>query len=183
MQKMPTPETNDQAWDDQLAFEAWRHHAGAGGDDKDRMVKISSLLLGFSTGIVTLMFNSAVKSDVLCEPRTAIYLSSFGFIISFISAVLTLLYGGYANRNWAKADQIAEDRKWFRLYPSDSPIPDLRDHNFLIRFALCESKPRRRTQLAPIFWWFFGLSLISVFAHLTLMTWGFLSWGGSRLCG
>jgi hypothetical protein len=176
--------TKDQSWDDRLAFEAWRHHAGAGGDDKDRMVKISSLLLGVSTGIVSLMLNTAVKSDVLCEPRTAICLSFFGLIISCISAMITLLYGGYANRNWAKADQIAEDRKWLRLYPTDSPIPELREKGPLIRFAIHGSEPRTRTELAPIFWLFFWMSLLSAFAQLILIIWGVgvLNSGESNVC-
>jgi hypothetical protein len=95
------------------------------------------------------------------------------------------LYGGYANRNWAKADQIAEDRKWLRLYPTDSPIPEWRDRSCLIRFAINGSKPRTRTGLAPIFWWFFSMSLLSAFAHLTLIIWGVgvFNWGESNVCG
>ena len=84
---------------------------------------MATLFLGFSAAIVGFTFKEGIKSDKIVEPVAVACVAIAGVIISFASAVMTLVYGGYANWNWAKADQIARDYDWKHLDPSDSPFP------------------------------------------------------------
>jgi hypothetical protein len=171
-------ETNmcNQSSDDKFAnqFEAWKYFAEVGGADKDRMITIATLLLGLSAGIVSFTFTTAFKANEIVEPQAAIFMALAGLVVSFASSLLTLTYGGYASWNWAKADQIARDQKWTRLYPDDSPFSpkDIRERWFLTRFALSQGEPKLPpTRLAPIFWCFFWLSLFAFGMHLSILLW------------
>lgn len=162
-------------WSENVAFEAWRHHAAIGGADKDRMIQIATLLLGFSAAIIGFTFKEAIKNNEVVEPLAAICLSLIGMVVSVASGVMTLLYGGYANRNWAKADQIAHEAQFSRLEPTDSPFPPeagSAKRSALVDWALRESEPRTaHVKLAPIFWWFFWLSVVAFAIHLLILVW------------
>jgi hypothetical protein len=172
----PNTEEPPKYWKPEVAFEVWKHHASIGGADKDRMIKIASLLLGFSAAIVGFTFKEGIQYNKIVEPVAVACLAFAGIIISCASAVMTLLYGGYANRNWAKADQIADDYGWKRLSPSDSPFAKAEGSEEKVSrhvtWALNQSASRPpHKQLAPIFEWFFALSLISLMMHLAILFW------------
>jgi hypothetical protein len=48
-------------------------------------------------------------------------ISMLGISVSISSGYITILYGGYSNRNWQKADDIAENRGWKDLLPVQAP--------------------------------------------------------------
>jgi hypothetical protein len=160
-------------WREEVAFEVWRHHASTGGADKDRMIQIATMLLGFSAALAAFTLREAGRPNLVGEHVVPRCLAIVGLITSFASACVTLVYGGYANWNWAKADQIARDYEWWRLYPGDSPIAALGGppKGFtLVGWALNQAKPRpAHTDLAPVFWYFFWFSVASFGVHLSLL--------------
>lgn len=173
------PVNAHQYWTkDEIAFEAWKHFANIGGADKDRMITISTWLLGFSAGMIAFTLKETVASNTVTEPLVAILLSIVGFIISFISGVITLMYGGYANWNWAKADQIAKDCNWIHLDPKDLP-PKMGEASKKFSFTgvgLRLSRPKLpHKKLAPIFCWFFVVSILSFAVHLSIFIWSIKS--------
>ena len=176
MNDLSTKETH-RYWEPDVAFEVWKHHASIGGADKDRMIQIATLLLGFSVAIVGFTFKEGIDSGKVVEPVAVAFLAFAGAIISCACAVMTLLYGGYANRNWAKADQIARDYDWKRLDPNDSPFYQVGESeespsSRRVAWALEHSGPKLpHKQLAPVFEWFFGLSLLSLLMHLSILGW------------
>jgi hypothetical protein len=103
--------------------------ASVGGADKDRMVQITTWLLGFSAGILSLH-----ATGKLTAPWAPILLIVLGILVSALAAFVALLYGGYATWRWAIADQIAtaeakiaEAYPWSVLLPTNdlpSPQPD-----------------------------------------------------------
>jgi hypothetical protein len=175
MDEVITSETH-RSWKEEVAFEVWKYHASIGGADKDRMIQIATLLFGFSAAIVGFIFKEGVKTNQIVEPVAVSCLAIAGALVSLASAFITLLYGGYANRNWAKADQIAKDYGWKRLAPNDSPFPEaerLAERPLsLVGCALRLSATKLPDkQLAPVFEWFFGLSLVSLLMHLSILFW------------
>jgi len=164
-------------WEEGAALEVWKHHASTGGADKDRMITIASLLLGFSVAIVAFTFKEAKSYQELIGSVGVVFLASAGIAVSIASALITLIYGGYANRNWAKADQIAHDYKWERLYPLDSPFaPNIGSDEYppcRVAWALRQSGPKAtHKELAPVFECFFWLSVASGGMHLLILLWG-----------
>ncbi len=165
-------------WKEEVAFEVWKSFASIGGADKDRMVQIATWLLALSAGIGAFALKEAVDQNGESEPIVAGYLAIVGILTSLASASVTLVYGGYANWNWAKADQIANDYGWWRLAPSDSPIAALgrpKKRNSLVTWALNQAEPTRaHEKLAPVFWCFFLLSMASLAVHLVILVWSAL---------
>jgi hypothetical protein len=92
-----------------LEMELWKHHAAFGGEDKNRMVGIATWLLTFSAGIlwyvISQVIGAAKMTDSLADRATMA--SCLGLVVSFLAGYIALLYGGYANQNWRKADEIA----------------------------------------------------------------------------
>jgi hypothetical protein len=165
---------------DEHAFEAWKHYAAAGGADKDRMIQIATLLLGFSAAIAGFTFDHAVKGHQITEPLAAAGLSIGGMIVAFASALVTLLYGGYANRNWARAEQIAESYGWSELQRANTPLGSSKKTtpapSVLASWALYHSNPHPLDlRLAPVFLWFFLISALSFCAHLSIFLWTVLT--------
>jgi hypothetical protein len=146
-----------------LAFEVWKYHGGIGGADKDRMVKIVAWLLGFSSAIIGFL-----ASATPTEPRAGALLNVLGILVSVLAALVALLYGGYATWNWAIADRIAEDYRWQKLLPGYKPI---HRPKWSAAPALWLAKPRP-DGIAPIFWIFFFVSLLSAIAHVVLLACG-----------
>jgi hypothetical protein len=93
-----------------------------------------------------------------------------------------LIYGGYANWNWAKADQIGRIYEWATLYPDDvSWTDEEKKHGskLLAKWARDLSAPTPAYHgLAPIFRIYFTLSLLSIAAHVTLMVLAILGLSG-----
>jgi hypothetical protein len=163
MEHAASPTRRDQA----LAFDVWKYHASVGGADKDRMVQITTWLLGFSAGILSLH-----ATGKLTAPWAPILLIVLGILVSALAAFVALLYGGYATWRWAIADQIAtaeakiaEAYPWSVLLPTNDPI---KHPAGLSELPLWLVKPRAG-KLARIFWFFFGVSMTSAVVHTVLL--------------
>ena len=94
-----------------------------GGTDKNTMVTIVSWLLAFAATaigyIVTHKDMIGPTAGEISHPLRMMAVSLLGLVVSGIAGYVTLLYGGYANRNWAKADEIADRRGWLDLLPGN----------------------------------------------------------------
>jgi hypothetical protein len=107
----------------ELDLELWKHFAGMGGTDKSTMITTVSWLLGLAAAAL-----SYIATQRICwttfklkdDPTEALVVALVGLILAIAAGYLTLLYGGYANRNWAQADRIAGDHKWYDLLPENT---------------------------------------------------------------
>jgi len=119
------------------------------------MVTVCTWLLGFAVAVVGLAFAQGVQSTLVSGKAALTILASLGFGLSIVSFFAALIYGGYANRNWATADEIARHYKWDVLYPDHEPWTDQQKRcpeRRLGKWARRLSKPRDTySQLAPIF--------------------------------
>lgn len=155
-----------RAWkENALAFDVWKYHASVGGADKDRMVQVTTWLLGFSAAILGLY-----ATGELGDTWATILLLVIGILVSALAGLVALLYGGYATWNWAIADQIAEAQKaeegaWSVLLPANRPIEKA---TMFSAPALWMAKPRPG-KLAPIFWLFFVISILSAVVHAVVV--------------
>ena len=115
-----TPNPDDQDLQQDLEF--WKHYAGFGGEDKNRMVTIASWLLGLSAAMLGYIVSETIspESFSVTEPVKALLLSVVGLGVSIVAAYIAVLYGGYSNRNWEMADRIASRQKWSDLLPPPS---------------------------------------------------------------
>jgi hypothetical protein len=90
----------------------WQHFADIGGSDKDRAIAVFSILLPIivaATGFAAKSLLSALKQSI--DPELLLQagiVATVAMIISIIAALITLMYAGYANWNWSKADKIAQ---------------------------------------------------------------------------
>lgn len=152
-------------------IELWKHYASTGAADKNTMVTVVSWLLGFSATIIGYIVTHLFKSDsfTFVQPWQAFSLAFLGVVISFVAGYVALLYGGYANRNWARADEVAGKSRWVELVPDYSTgeqEPDGKTFG-LPGFAVGWSKdcdPHQK--LPPVFWLFTWLSLFVFVVHL-----------------
>jgi hypothetical protein len=136
MEHAASPTRRDQA----LAFDVWKYHASVGGADKDRMVQITTWLLGFSAGILSLH-----ATGKLTAPWAPILLIVLGILVSALAAFVALLYGGYATWRWAIADQIATaEAKIAEAYPWSVLLP-----TNALSFATTRSGSRRDRLYLP----------------------------------
>ena len=105
-------------------LEIWKHYASYGGEDKNRMVTIATSLLGGSAVILWYILTKQVNFNdgnlVLREAGISLGVAILGAGVSFLAGYVSLLYGGYSNRNWEKANQIAFNRGWYDLLPKTS---------------------------------------------------------------
>lgn len=166
-----------------LDLEVWKHFAGVGGTDKNTMITTVSWLLAFAaTAIGYIVTNTqmiGITSPRIQHPVRMMAVSLLGIFVSVVALYLAILYGGYSNRNWAKADEIARRRKWFDLLPEGSPdkmTPELGcKPDRLATFAWQRARPcYPQTELAPVFKIFSFLALLSGLTHGVFFTWGVL---------
>jgi|SRR6266850_516621 len=156
-------DTTKKTWDDpKIAFEAWKYYGGIGGTDKDTMIKIVTLLLGFSTSII-----GAYATGNLKEPFATKLLIGLGILLSILAAFTALLYGAYSAWNWAIADRIAETYDLEKLKPNYIPVP-LSKTPWTAAFFLRLAKPCQN-KIAPVFWMFFFISCLSLLVHVLLL--------------
>jgi hypothetical protein len=148
---------NDTTSDQKQKFEVWKHYAATGGADKDWMIQIVTWLLAFSAGIIGFYATGELRKE-------AFVLILLGILISFVAAATSLLYGAYAAWNWAIADQIAKKYKWKEQEPDYNPFEGSKV-SWVVRLA----KPCQN-RIAPIFWLFFGASLVSLAVHVFLLS-------------
>jgi hypothetical protein len=145
------------------------------------MVTVESLLLGFSAALV-----AYVGTNLLCfpplsvtDPYKAICLAILGVVISSVAAYVSLLYGGYSNWNWAKADAIARDQaarypKWAELLPQNAQAAvargTTRAPSWFSAIAARFGRPCDPiAQLAPIFSLYAWLALAAALFHLFVL--------------
>jgi len=157
-------ETAKKTWgeDKKLAFEVWKYYGGIGGDDKNKMIQIVSWLLGFSAAIIGLY-----ASGKLTEPVATVLLIVLGILVSILAAFTALLYGGYATWNWTIADQIAKNYEWPEQCPDYKPFAKVKAHRTAL-IPLWFAKPRQN-KIAPVFWMFFVVSVLSFGVHAVLL--------------
>lgn len=152
-------------------LELWKHHAASGGEDKNRMVTIASFLLGVAAGVLGIIVALPMEDIewiAFQQPRQAVMYSALGIIISGIAAYTVLLYAGYSNRNWQKADEIAEPRGWSDLLPRRSQ--DTRRLPLLVRTSNKLAKDcDPRSNIAPVFTVFAALSILFLLMHLVVL--------------
>ena len=151
----------------------WKKFAETGGADKDRMVHVCNWLLSFSVAIIGVAFAKGVDPSIVTKGAAIAILGGLGLLLSIASALVTIIYGGYANWNWAKADQIARVYHWDILKPKDEPwtaMQKLQDSCLLAKWGRCWSAPADTySRLAPIFNLYFVLALLSAFVHIIIM--------------
>jgi hypothetical protein len=175
--------------DDSQDLELWKHHANFGGEDKNRMVAISSWLLSFSAAILWYVAVRLIAPNALelNAPFRALIVSTLGISVSIGSGYITLLYGGYSNRNWQKADDIAESRGWKDLFAvqasqhpqAAAPAQGLDDHSRWDRFkhrfnaiAWRWAHPcKPKENLPPVFAVFLVAAGFSCLGHLVILIW------------
>jgi hypothetical protein len=153
------------------AMRMWKHFADIGGNDKDRMVAMSTWLLGFSSAILWF----AVTQGLPFKSHLAsIIVSILGLIPSALTVYVTLMYGGYANRNWSHADAIAKAFGWdFLTADNDSHCRPTKDKGakWALRIAWHASTTREPLErLAPVFMVFLGLGLLSTAAYTIMLS-------------
>lgn len=182
MQQPQNPNTDDGPyWSEPQAMELWKYFGGVGAADKNTMVTVESLLLGFSAALI-----GYVVAKLLClnplsviEPFEGISVALLGIVISGVAGYVSLLYAGYSNWNWAQADSIARDQAtrhpaWVQFLPekADAVLErwKLEKPSFLCAVALRLGKPCYPTkQLAPIFWVYGWLALGAMVFHLSIL--------------
>jgi hypothetical protein len=147
-------------------LELWKHYAAFGGEDKNRMVAIASWLLGFSAAILSYIVSTLLGThDVVpIRPLQAAMASAIGVGASGIAAYVAVLYGGYSNQNWQRADEIAAARGWNDLLPGHPfKLPSTRRANYV---ALRWARPCDPTkEQAPVFLVFLALSGFLFLVH------------------
>jgi hypothetical protein len=133
-------------------------------------VALASWLIGFSAAILGYFLTQLIAPDafVLKEPLRAVAVSILGIGVSIVAGYLSLLYGGYANRNWEKADQIADNRGWKDLLPSDQPTYGS-GLNLIAKGLARSCDPKH--ELPRVFVIFFGIAVFSFALHLALLVW------------
>ncbi len=159
------------ARDPKSDLELWKHYASFGGEDKNRMVTINSWLLGLSAATLGYIVTRTIAPDSasLDEPIRAFALAVLGLGVSGFAGFLAVLYGGYANRNWERADQIADGRGWTDLLPP--PVRETRGPG-LNGFAKLWARPcKPKDELGLVFMAFSILASLSFLAHFGVLIW------------
>lgn len=153
-------------------LELWKHHAAFGGEDKNRMVAVVSFILGFSAAVLGVVASLPVEEGswiAFEKPGRAIVFSALGTVVSGIAAYTVLLYAGYSNQNWRKADSIAKNQPWECLTKNRKLSPRACNHSLA---ALSEklAKPcEPDRELAPVFITFLVLSLVIMLVHVVII--------------
>jgi hypothetical protein len=171
-QPAPGPE-DPTLWGEVPALELWKYFGGVGAADKNAMVTVESLLLGFSSLVLSYLVTTVIRFDPFCvtKPYQGFSLALLGLVISLLAAYVALLYGGYSNWNWAMADKIARQRegqkKWAALLPENadtsSPRPGA---SWFFNKAMKWGRPCEPTKrLAPIFCLYATLALLAALTH------------------
>lgn len=166
--------------DPAIDLELWKHFASMGAIDKNTMLQVDSWLLGLAAAAIWFIVTDPEMigggSDLLSRflhPERTMVVSLLGLLVSGAAGGLALLYGGYSNRNWAKADQIARAQRWMGLVPEGAAgtmAPELGGKPGLWATAAWRwAQPcYPQTCLAPIFKAYAGLGLLSALAHAVL---------------
>jgi hypothetical protein len=159
---------------EELDLELWKHHANFGGEDKNRMVTIASWLLVGSAGMLAYSWENLSFENIniweikniaesIRDPVKALGFAILGLGVSILAAYISLLYGGYANRNWEKADRIAKNRGWKDLLPSHETSSGY-SLNAIAKRRARDCDPEKT--LPPVFKVYFGIAVCLCVLHL-----------------
>ena len=158
------------------ALEIWKHYANTGGADKDRMITIATWLLALSATAIGYAATNFVEFNPefwVKDPEKAATLAVLGLFVSFTGTIVVLVFAGYANWNWDKADEFAEKYGLQELLPANRRAVDAKPKGFnriVLNIANLLATPRDpRTELAPVFWIFLALAAASFLVHLVLL--------------
>lgn len=166
-------------------LECWKHFAAMGGTDKNTMITIVSWLLAFAGAaigfIVTDKEMIGPTVAELLHPRKMMGLSFLGLAVSGLAAYVTLLYGGYTNTNWAKADEIADRHGWRDLLPEGSDgrkVPTKGETSSRVNAVAWRlARPcLPEKELAPVFVVYGSLAVLAALVHLSFVAWSLHSW-------
>src|SRR5438552_10889623 len=133
-------------------------------------------ILGASIGLLVFIGEQLLNPEGtgFAHPLRVLILSILGVVVSWVGGYVALLYGGYANWNWAMADRIARDRGWLDL-PWEYSVGEQRKYNgrsFLARKAQSWARPRDpANELAPIFIVYARVAMGTGAFHIGLMIW------------
>jgi hypothetical protein len=165
-------------WTEIEALELWKYFGGVGAADKNTMVTVQSVLLPIQAALVGYVAANLLdfQNRTIVDDRKALAASVLGFVIAVVAGYVSLLYGGYSNRNWAQADAIAETlaerrSKWSSLLPRNSgAIADTTPNTSpFAGLAWRLGRPCDPiAQLAPIFAVFAGLALGAGVFHMSV---------------
>lgn len=173
---------NPTQWSEDQAIELWKYFGGVGAQDKNTMVTVESLLLGFSAAIIGYLGGELLSFHPLSvtDAYKAICLAVLGIMISCVAGYVSLLYGGYSNWNWAKADAIARDQatrypKWADLLLENSKAAvekgTTRTPSVFSAIAARFGRPCDPiAELAPIFSLYAWLALGAGLFHLCVLS-------------
>lgn len=103
-------------------FEKWRYFVGVGGQDKDRMITISTWLLAFGAAILGYIVTKGIDYGgilSLKQPLEVFFLSSVGIFICVITGYVISRFADHANRHWWIADRILEKIPDVHLYEEE----------------------------------------------------------------
>ena len=148
--------------EDGSALEVWKYYGNIGSADKETMIKVVTWLLGFSAAIL-----GSYATGKLTQFLPTILLIILGILVSVLAALTSLMYGGYATWNWSIADRIAQEHDWNKQLPGFDPIPRS-EVSWTAAFPLWLAKPRE-AGIAPVFWVFFFVSVVSFAIHVVLL--------------
>ena len=175
----PSCDADESAqWSEPQALDLWKYFGGVGASDKNTMVTVESLFLGFSAAIIWYIVTNLLRVNPLSvtEPFKAGCLAILGVAISGGVIYVALLYGGYSNWNWAMADAIAREQakrhpKWNDLLPENSEAVVEKwmtsKPSYLCAVAARRGQPcDPKTQLAPIFIFYGIYALLAALFHL-----------------
>ncbi len=151
-------------------LELWKHHASFGGEDKNRMVTICTFLLGATGTLLWFILTQGTTGELeFSSPKQVLVAALLGVAASTLAAYMALLYGGYSNLNWEKADQIAKARGWTDLVPNNNQRIV---GSGLNGFAKRRARPCQPEQtLAPVFVWFFVIAIAFFLGHAAIIAW------------
>jgi hypothetical protein len=155
----------------QRDLEVWKHFADMGGTDKNTMIVAVSWLLGLAAAAIGYTLTHLSESTTV-EPMhtvSVLIVSALGLVLSLLAAFVTVLYAGYANRNWAQADMIARKRGWRELLPQGCAGENT-ERRLLARAAWRLARPCvPDRELAPVFGVFTVLAIIAIVAHAVVL--------------
>jgi hypothetical protein len=137
------------------------------------MVSLSTWLLSFSAATIWYEAIRLIGDDELTGDHAlrVRMVSGLGLAVSLTAGYGSLMFAGYSNQNWRKADEIAELNRWFDLLPSK----DMRRGWKLSDVAERLARPCDPfTQLALVFWVFLLLSASAMAAHLAVFVCSFM---------
>jgi hypothetical protein len=140
------------------------------------MITTATWLLGAAgASLMYIVDKMGFEPLTLLNQKRMVVVSLFGLFISSIAAYLIFLYGGYANRNWAKAKQLENKPELRGLVPEDSTAgrsPEDKGMSRLADFAWQLARPcDPAAELAPVFFIYAVLAIVCVLAHGCFFIW------------